>query len=614
MNTLQDLLDAIDALDEQLTADERTAAIGEIVASISTEARTAMLAEADEATATIMDGEVDEQGLATLQTLAEATNAIRAANEADESAAAERAAAAAALAEQIRGSDQSGDDGDDGDEGETDDDEGETDDDESDESTVNEDEREAVAASAADVRQRNIRANARRPRSVLPPRASSLTAGAAALPGDIEEWGLVASANVAEGGNVATNTRITSLEDLSQALLAAVEGSLGFDGPAKRVKLFRHEHNHNLAAQGFDADRILGRDPIANQQRIARVASPQAIVAAGGIESIQAAGGICAPQQVNYDQPIVGSDDRPVRDTALTRFGADRGGVRLFPSLSWEDMEDAITVWDNDTDTTPGEQVKNCLSLTCPEDEESLVAAIVRCLEIGNFRSRFFGEQVEAWLRGAAIQHARIAESRLLTQIDAASTLVSTGQLLGALPDFVADLSLALAGIHSSRRISNAMPMRLIAPIWLPYLFRADEARRARDITTDEAYVMSDTALNNALARLGVTPTWTLDAASGDADQVFARQGDGALIGWPSTVTTRLYPEGSHLFLDGGAFDFGIVRDSVLNSTNDFQMFMETLEGHAYQGDVSYTITHDLCPSGQSAARADSSGVCSSGS
>lgn len=74
-----------------------------------------------------------------------------------------------------------------------------------------------------------------------------------------------------------------------------------------------------------------------------------------------------------------------------------------------------------------------------------------------------------------------------------------------------------------------------------------------------------------------------------------------------------LYPEGSWLFLDGGTLDLGFVRDSTLNSTNDYQVFAETFEAVALVGVESLALTMDLCPSGAGSATA-SIDPCATGS
>ncbi len=42
-----------------------------------------------------------------------------------------------------------------------------------------------------------------------------------------------------------------------------------------------------------------------------------------------------------------------------------------------------------------------------------------------------------------------------------------------------------------------------------------------------------------------------------------------------------LFPEGAIQFLDAGRLDLGVVRDSTLDATNDYETFVETFEGIA---------------------------------
>ena len=44
---------------------------------------------------------------------------------------------------------------------------------------------------------------------------------------------------------------------------------------------------------------------------------------------------------------------------------------------------------------------------------------------------------------------------------------------------------------------------------------------------------------------------------------------------FPDNVQWALYPEGAFIGVDMGVLELGIVRDSTLNSTNDFQVFGE---------------------------------------
>ena len=71
-----------------------------------------------------------------------------------------------------------------------------------------------------------------------------------------------------------------------------------------------------------------------------------------------------------------------------------------------------------------------------------------------------------------------------------------------------------------------------------------------------------------------------------------------------------LFPEGSFLFLDGGVLELGIVRDSVLNAENQFQIFGESFENVAFVGIESLWITTTVCPSGTVAAPKDNTDFC----
>ena len=135
--------------------------------------------------------------------------------------------------------------------------------------------------------------------------------------------------------------------------------------------------------------------------------------------------------------------------------------------------------------------------------------------------------------------------------------------------------------------------MRWFAPAWIKQWLVADLVNSQFDrFSRDEAGVI---AMLRELG--GIEPSFTLDGETGQG-QIFGAQAAGALLTFPSTITHYLFPEGSFLFLDGGELELGIVRDSVLNSTNDYQIFGETFENVAFVGVESLRITSTLCPAG----------------
>ncbi len=364
-------------------------------------------------------------------------------------------------------------------------------------------------------------------------------------------------------------------------------------------------------------------DPVSNTAKLERVVGRQAIVAAGGYEAIVAAGGICAPTEIRYDMPVVGSDERPVRDDMLVRVGASRGGIRTFPVPSFTDADGAVDVWTEANDQNPVDpETKPCLTLTCPTQDETIVDAITRCLRVGNFRDRFFPEQVAQWIDFAAIVHARFAEVRLLDTIGTGSTQITAGDDggLDAVTDVLTTLDRAAAAMRSRHRLSRLFPLRWAIPSWALDMMRAGLARRA-DGTLDEKYAVADATLVSWFSARGVMVTTFLDgetaAGTGLADaddQIFGAQGDGALLGWPDQIVSYLYPEGSWLFLDGGTLDLGVMRDTATTETNDFQIFYESFEAAHFHGVESYRIVFDVCPNGRTAGPNTSYNPCTIGS
>lgn len=402
---------------------------------------------------------------------------------------------------------------------------------------------------------------------------------------------------------IVEGTVLDNPKKVGDALIAAVDMGATYRGEA-RLKVpfatldvsdeFKRDH----------PERYLTRDAVANDRKIQNVVSP---------EAIRASGGICAPIPPRYDFPEVGTARRPVRD-ALARFGADRGGIRTFPAPLMSDVASGVGVWTNTTDTTPGVQVKPCVTMTCPEEDETIVEAITRCLEVGNFRQRFFPEQVARWQTEMLKYAARYAENRLLTTIAAGSTAITTGTgtRLGTARHVLADLDRWTSGFNGRHRADDgSVSFRAIYPQWLRDNMRVDILRQMPVGTVDETFVKADAEIDRWFSSRNVNVTWTLDGLSWQ--DMAGAQGDGPLNNWPTSVVGYVFPEGTWLFLDGGQLDLGVVRDSSLNSTNDFQMFAEAWEGAHFYGYESAKITSDICPDGSASALIDID-PCSTGS
>jgi hypothetical protein len=306
--------------------------------------------------------------------------------------------------------------------------------------------------------------------------------------------------------------------------------------------------------------------------------------------NLVASGGLCAPVTPYYNLQMISVAERPVR-AALPAFNADRGGIRAAQPAALSAITTgvgALTAGQDQAGAT-----KSCQSVDCPAFVEYDVEILYHCLKFGNLGARTFPERVAQWNNLVLAAHARLGDRTLLTGIDAASTQVTAASLgLGAAADLLSQVRAAAAGMRSRHRMDPEAVLRVMFPMWVLDLLVSDVYRsqfQRFDMNADKFVAL--------LRDANVEPTFYIDSASGK-NQEIGNQNAGALLGFPSTVTWYLFPEGSFLYLDGGILELGLVRDSVLNSTNDFEIFGESFENVAYIGVESQAITSTLCDSG----------------
>lgn len=331
------------------------------------------------------------------------------------------------------------------------------------------------------------------------------------------------------------------------------------------------------------------------------VGRPDAIMAkireTVGVEALVASGGLCAPVTPYYELMNVAVAARPVRD-AIASFNAVRGGLQFAAPPTIADVT-GVGIKTEAQDAAGGTfAVKSCQVVDCPAFDQVDLSMIYRCLQFGNLNSRAFPEMVAQFNELTLAAHARLAEQALLDGISGSSTAVTTSAVYGATSSIIYGLLRAASGMRSRLRMDPNVNLRVLAPEWLPDLIAADLVN-SQFIRFE--YARQD--IEALLQRYGVTVSWYLDTNTGGG-QVIGAQSAGALLDFPDTVVYYMFPEGSYLFLDGGSLDLGIVRDSTLNSTNDFQIFAETFENIAFVGPESFKVTATVCPTGTTAGTA----------
>jgi hypothetical protein len=353
------------------------------------------------------------------------------------------------------------------------------------------------------------------------------------------------------------------------------------------------------ASYTFPSDRILEDGPdshLSNSIRIRNAINPETT----SMEALTASGGLCAPLPAIYDLPGVETAARPVR-AALPSFQAARGGVQLGATPIMGDYAaatDAVLASDNELGGTFA--TKSCMRIVCPDFTSVTVDSIYQCIEADNLAARAYPELMARIADLVNAEQARLADGRLLSAIKAGSTQVTYGDVSpGALYHFLAAVYQLAAGIRSRHRMEEGRTLQAFLPAWIIDLLALDISR---GVVADrfQTRAQIDTILRNA----GIIPTYYLDGPSTGTGQVFGAQTAGAMLEFPDVVQWAIFPTGTWLHLDAGELQLGVVRDSTLNSTNDFQVFSETWENIGLVGVESIWASTTVCPNGEVAAAA----------
>jgi outer membrane biosynthesis protein TonB len=370
-----------------------------------------------------------------------------------------------------------------------------------------------------------------------------------------------------------------------------VAGSVG--APAKSANGVEQKFLVASAAFKFPAERILAPgETDANAKKIRQV------IPAGipGIFGMVASGGLCAPLENVYSLVNFASSARPVRD-ALPSFQAERGGVNVPESSYIADITSAISLITVDEDALGGTfATKSCQDLDCADYNETAVTVISHCREYGNLNARAWPEKIAHENDLTMAAHARTAETYLLDRIKAQSLNV-TQAALGATMNAFAGLANAIlktrASIQYNLRSDQNARYRVLMPAWIGDLLAADSALTQFDGQQAAA------ALTSKLQQYGISIAYYLDAPTG-SDKFSAEVDSTTVDDFPDHVEYALFPEGAFIHVDSGVLELGLVRDSTLNSTNDFQLFGESFENVARLAPLQATrwVTQVVCPNG----------------
>lgn len=299
-------------------------------------------------------------------------------------------------------------------------------------------------------------------------------------------------------------------------------------------------------------------------------------------ESLTAALAFCAPAQPIYEQFGNVSTDGLLTLPTVT---ATRGRITYPTSLSFQSLTGQSGIGNEWTGTGN----KNVYTFACPETVSCEVVANVTIIQVNNATGRFYPEAV-ADLNAKAIATARQdVNSRHLLDIvgdTKVNTLEGEDTGAGAIVNIANNIAYHAAEYREKYRLSKGAVLDAVFPHWVFDALWVDAF--ARDSTNEYAGVRA--RLSGMLSDLNIRPQFVYGWQDISPD----------LFGtFPASVDVMLWEPGTVVRLDSGTLDLGVVRDSTLNATNDYQTFVETFEGICVPGHEILLINDiPICPTG----------------
>jgi len=361
-----------------------------------------------------------------------------------------------------------------------------------------------------------------------------------------------------------------------------------------------------ILSRGDDTTRY----PIASLQRDFRYtldpnASPEQIndvlTAAADPDALVAAGGWCSPSEINYDfYNIVAVDG--ILD--LPTVGINRGGMRWPVSPSFGDLvgNAAMWSWSETQDIaavtgTAQSGTKTCARVPCPSFLEERLGCDGLCLTVGNLTEDAYPELIANHTRLLFAAHAHKMNAKRILQLYAGSASV-TGTFgsagAGVVNPVLGALEVSAIDYREKYAMADGAVLEVILPRWLRAVMRADLRKRTRENTSMLA--MTDAALMQLFDNIGVRIQWVGDWQTRTTGLFGTTT---VLTAWPTTVQFMMYAPGTWVMGQGLRLDLGIIRDSVLNATNDHTAeWMEECWLIAKVGHESRRGTINICPDG----------------
>lgn len=400
---------------------------------------------------------------------------------------------------------------------------------------------------------------------------------------------LTASADIP---NFTSGSKLNDMDHLTEAIQARARTlpitKKGDEAPRYNIASMEREFRYNLGPNATPAE------------------INEVLTAAANPDILTAAGGWCSPSEISYDLFNIVCEDGLVD---LPTVGINRGGIRwpISPSFADVTASTALWTWTETQDIaavtgTAMSGTKTCGRVPCVTFDEERLHCDGVCLTVGNLTEDAYPEMISNFTRllmvanARKINRARINELRTLS----ASFTVTNGDAgSGVVAPVLGAMELQAIDYRERYSMCEGALLEVIAPRWLRGMMRSDLRKRMGGDT--DMLSVSDAYLMTLFDAINVRIQWVSDYQVRTTG--FPGVPSVLPTAWPTTVEFMIMAPGTAVLGQGLRLDLGIIRDSVLNATNDYTaMWMEECWLIFNPGHEIRRLTVNICPDGTTGA------------
>lgn len=332
----------------------------------------------------------------------------------------------------------------------------------------------------------------------------------------------------------------------------------------------------------------------------------EVLIAATNPDILIAAGGWCAPSEISYDfYNVVCSDGR----YDIPTVGINRGGIRwpISPSFADVVLGGALWTWTEAQDIaavtgTAQSGVKTCGRVPCVTFDEERLRCDGICLTVGNLTEDAYPELIANHTRLVMASHDHKMNRLYIDAVRALSagfTVTNGNAGEGVVANVLGALELQAFDYRARYAMCEDALIEVVAPRWLRGPMRSDLRRRmgapTDQLAATDAQLMS--LFDAANIRIQFVDDYQVRTAG------FLGLPNTLPTAWPATVEFMMYAPGTVVLGQGLRLDLGVIRDSVLNETNDYTAeWMEECWLVFQPGHEVRRLTVNICPDGTTGA------------